>query len=120
MMLGQAKRILTGCKTSSTLEFRKPDIGRLTESSEVTRSFHLLFIIANLDHVPLSFRILHPLTELLHEDDFLDLPFWKEDSQTLMLMVLKNVENLTLYVQACDWWAFHWRQSGRQNVSCAV
>jgi hypothetical protein len=96
MMLGQATRIPTGCKTSSTLEFRKQDMGILTESSEATRSFHLPFIITNLDHVPLSFRILLPLTELLHEGDSLCLPFWKEGSQTLMLMVLKNVGKLNL------------------------
>jgi hypothetical protein len=31
----------------------------------------------------------------------MDLPLWKEDSQTLMLMVPKNVGKVG------DWWAFH-------------
>jgi hypothetical protein len=71
-------------------------MGKLTESSGVFIGFHLPFIIEKLDHVPLFFRILLPPTELLHEGDSLDLPFWKEDSQTLMLMVLKNVGKLNL------------------------
>jgi len=69
-------------------------MGKLTESSGVFIGFHLPFIIEKLDHV--SFRILLPPIELLHEGDSLDLPFWKEDSQTLMLMVPKNVGKLNL------------------------
>jgi hypothetical protein len=42
---------------------------KLTESSGVSIGFHLPFIIEKLDHVPLSFKILLPPTEFLHEGD---------------------------------------------------
>jgi hypothetical protein len=71
-------------------------MGRLTVSSGVTRGFHFPFTNRKLGSCPLSFRILLPFTELPHGGDSLDLPFWKEGSQTLMLMVPKNVGKLNL------------------------